>query len=236
MNQLINETRLLLQQETDEKYRDFNSSLIPGEASPMLGVRMPKIRGIAKAIAKENGWEYIRAVEETEKEGPVYHEELLLHGIIIGYLKCGDDERKELLDRFAPVINNWAVCDCSCMTYKFMKKNQEEWFSYLLKYIESPREYEIRFAVVSMLDHFVTEPFIDRVLTCMDGIHHEGYYVKMAVAWAVSVCFVKFPEKTKVFLRKNRLDDFTQNKSIQKIRESYRVKKEDKEEILQWKR
>ena len=60
--------------------------------------------------------------------------------------------------------------------------------------------------------------------------------MKMAVAWAVSVCYVKFPEKTEKFLLKNTLDDFTHNKAIQKIRESYRVSKEEKERLNQWKR
>ena len=58
----------------------------------------------------------------------------------------------------------------------------------------------------------------------------------MAVAWAVSVCYVKFPEKTRAFLLNNELDDFTHNKSIQKIRESYRVSKAEKEELKGWKR
>ena len=48
----------------------------------------------------------------------------------------------------------------------------------------------------------------------------------MAVAWAISVCYVKFPEKTMQFLKNNNLDDFTYNKALQKMLESYRV--EDK--------
>ena len=55
--------------------------------------------------------------------------------------------------------------------------------------------------------------------------------MRMAVAWAISVCFVKYPKQTEAFLVENRLDDFIQNKAIQKIRESYRVKKEDKERL-----
>ena len=68
------------------------------------------------------------------------------------------------------------------------------------------------------------------------GICGRPDYVKMAAAWAVSVCYVKFPEKTEVFLRKNLLDDFTHNKAIQKIRESYRVSKEEKERLKELRR
>jgi len=39
----------------------------------------------------------------------------------------------------------------------------------------------------------------------------------------LSVCFVKYPGKTMKFLRDNNLDDWTYNKALQKIVESYRV-------------
>ena len=88
------------------------------------------------------------------------------------------------------------------------------------------------------LEYFIVKEgyMWDRVLEILGKVHHEGYYVKMAAAWAVSVCYVKFPEKTEVFLRKNLLDDFTHNKAIQKIRESYRVSKEDKERLKELRR
>ena len=156
--------------------------------------------------------------------------------MIIGYLKCDMEERMRFLDEFVPQINNWAVCDSSCMTYKFMKKDQELWYRYLEKFFDSNQEYEIRFGIVSLLDHFVTEEFIERVLDKLAGICHEGYYVKMAAAWAVSICYVKFPKQTWELLEGDELDDFTHQKSIQKIRESYRVSKEEKEKVLGLKR
>ena len=220
----------------DEKYREFNRSLVPGETAPMLGVRMPHLRGIAKEIAKNAGeqmdvYPYIEELAGLEKDGQAYHEELMLHGMVIGYLKCDMETRKQLLDGFVPVINNWAVCDSCCMTYKFMKNDQAEWFSYLKKFLSGSGEYEIRFGVVCLLDHFVNEAYIEQVLSILEEIKQDGYYVKMAVAWAVSVCYIKFPKETERLLYENRLDDFTHNKSIQKIRESYRVSKEEKERL-----
>ena len=58
--------------------------------------------------------------------------------------------------------------------------------------------------------------YIQNVLQWMNRIDHEGYYVKMAVAWALSVCYVKFPKETMLLLKENRLDDFTYNKALQK--------------------
>ena len=51
----------------------------------------------------------------------------------------------------------------------------------------------------------------------------------MGVAWGIATTYAKFPQETQAFLLKNELDDFTYNKAIQKMLESYRVSAEDKE-------
>lgn len=220
----------------EEEYRRFNRSLIPGDIAPILGVRIPALRKIAKKIAAEKGREYLKALSQAEKTGRVYYEELLLHGMMIGYLDCRRKEREKLLTAFIPVIDNWSVCDSSCITYKFMKTDREEWFAYLHSYVGSEGEYAVRFALVCMLNFFVTEPFVDRVLKVLEEVRHEGYYVKMAAAWTVSVCYTKFPEETLGFFKNNALDDFTHNKAIQKIRESLQVSREEKEALKKWRR
>lgn len=231
---MAGEVRSLLHASAEEEYRRFNRSLIPGNIAPILGVRIPALRKIAKKIAKEKGREYLEELYQAEETGRVFYEELLLHGMIIGYLDCGRGEREKLLAAFIPAIDNWSVCDSSCITYKFMKTDMEEWFAYLRGYVGSEGEYEVRFAIVCMLNFFVTEQFILRVLKVLEEVRHEGYYVKMAVAWAVSVCYVKFPEEAFEFLKDNQLDDFTHNKAIQKIRESLQVSREEKEALKKW--
>ena len=63
-----------------------------------------------------------------------------------------------------------------------------------------------------------------------------GYYAKMAVAWAVSVYFVKFPDQVMEYLKQSSLDDWTYNKALQKITESFRVDKETKKLVRQMRR
>ena len=213
-----------LEKNADPSYREFHRSLVPGLEN-FLGVRVPKLREISRKAAREDYWSF---AGEADRET---YEELMIRGMMIGYARLTREEQRRELEKFVPLINNWAVCDCCCSTYKFMKKDQEEWFAFLRTYAASDKEYEIRFSLVSMLDFFINEDYIDQVLEILGQVRHEGYYVKMAASWAVSICYVKFPEKTEKFLRKNLLDDFTHNKSIQKIRESYRVSKEDKERL-----
>lgn len=107
---------------------------------------------------------------------------------------------------------------------------------FLQPYLRSDQEYEIRFGVVMLLNFYLNERYIDQVLTALDQISHEAYYVKMAVAWAISMAYVKQPEVTLRYLNQNNLDDFTYNKALQKITESYRVDPESKQMIRSMKR
>lgn len=117
-----------------------------------------------------------------------------------------------------------------------MEKEPEYWFDYLRGYQNSKEEFELRFMIVSMMAHFVDEEYIDEILKICENTRHDGYYTKMGAAWAIQACYVKFPEKTRMLLEHNEMDDFTHNKAIQKIRESYRVSREEKEELNRLKR
>lgn len=75
-------------------------------------------------------------------------------------------QRLSLLDEFVPLIDNWAICDCCAATYKFTLKNLDEVFNYILKY-KNGSEYEVRFMCVMMLDYFLNEEYIDKVLNIL---------------------------------------------------------------------
>ena len=60
-----------------------------------------------------------------------------------------------------------------------------------------------------LLDHYMKREYLDRLFATAQSVHHEGYYVKMAVAWLISICFVKFYDETMAFMKQAKLDDFT---------------------------
>lgn len=229
------EIRKELEQAAEKDYKEFNAKLLPG-VEELLGVRLPRLREIAKRVTKSGALEYLTQMKEADWSQGAYYEEKLLFGLVIGYAKMDDKTRKEWLDLFVPVIDSWGVCDSCCMTYKWMKKQPEYWWDYLQQWIQSDTEYGIRFGMVCMLGHFVDEAYIQEILNVCGHVSHDGYYAKMAQAWLVSVCFVKFPEQTYAFLQEDRMDAFTHNKSIQKTCESYRVTKEWKETLRGLKR
>lgn len=213
----------------DKKYQEFHSGLCPNTDN-IIGVRIPKLREMAKEIAKENPKEFLNRIDDT------YYETVMLYGMVIGYMKADVEERQKYLDIFVPKINNWAICDCCTSTYKFTNKNLEKMWNYIQKYLKSNQEFEIRFSVIMMVDYYLNEQYIDKVFTEINKIRHEGYYVKMGVAWLISVAFIKYEEKTRKFLANNQLDDFTYNKALQKIIESKRVPQEIKSEMKNLKR
>ncbi|MBO5284249.1 MAG: DNA alkylation repair protein, partial [Alphaproteobacteria bacterium] len=57
---------------------------------------------------------------------------------------------------------------------------------------------------------------------------YTGYYDKMAVAWLISIAYIKFLKETEAFLLNTPLDEFIFRKSISKICDSFRIKKETK--------
>ena len=231
---MIKEIREELDQLGEESYKQFNQKLIPG-TDHVIGVRMPALRKLAKGIAKTDSKQYLEEAQ-TEIDERSAHEEIMLYGLVLGYAKMSIEQRMQALDMFVPKIHNWAVCDSCCMGYKFMEKEQEVWFSYLRKYQNSSREFEVRFFIVSLLAHYINEAYIEQVLEILNHTSHEGYYVKMAVAWAISIYFIKFPEPVMPYLEHNHLDDWTYNKALQKITESFRVDQETKTIIRSMKR
>ena len=194
----------------DLKYKEFHSSLCPN-VDNIIGVRIPYLRNMAKEIAKNDYKEFLENVKDE------YYEELVLHGLVIGYAKITIEETIEYLKEFIPKIDSWAVCDTTCSNLKIAKKYQKEMWDFLENYIKSNKEFEIRFAVVMYLNYYLTEEYIDKVLERIDKITSKDYYAQMAIAWMLSFAYIRQKDKTLEYIKNNNLDKFTQNKAIQKI-------------------
>lgn len=220
-------TKILEAAEKD--YKKFSASLIPN-IDNVLGVRIPALRQLAKEIYKDSGTDYLN-YDNTE-----YMEEVMLQGMIIGLLKDKPENILKEVEKFIPKIDNWAVCDIFCGGLKFTNKNKELVWEFIQKYLNSEKEYDKRFGLVMILGYFTDDEYIDKVLNILDNFSHEGYYARMGAAWALSICYVKQPEKTFEYLKKSKLDKWTFNKGIQKTCESLRVDKNTKEILKSLKR
>lgn len=218
-----------LEQLREPEYQAFTSKLLPG-VEHILGVRLPELRKLAKKLAKDNWKEYLEEASDDSME------EIMLQGMTLGYARGEVQEKELFLRKFIPKIDNWSVCDSCCATIKLAKEEPEEMWNFLQEYLQSEQEFEVRFALVQLLDYYVNSTYIGKVLQQIDRIQNKAYYVQMAQAWAVSICYRDFPKETEPFLKQNHLDDFTHNKALQKIVESLKVSKEEKEYIRSLKR
>lgn len=193
---------------------------------PILGVRMPALRKLARELTKEEGWRSFVQAQNFSS-----YEEVMLAGLVIAGAKCQEEERISLLLGFLPNIDNWAICDCVASSLKNAPKKRALYLSFIDENLRSSREFSVRFSLVMLLDHFVEQDMLPRIFAATDSLCQDGYYVKMGAAWLLSVCYVKFPAETMAYLKNNTLDKFTYNKTLQKIVESNRVGQETKSRI-----
>lgn len=214
----------------DEKYKEFHSRLCPGTDN-IIGVRVPVLRKFAKDLAKE--YDIEKLLEEIDNE---YYEEIMLQGMLIGLSKADFNVVLSYIEKFVPKIDNWAVCDVFCGGLKVTNKHKKEMWDFLGKYLKSNKEFEIRFGVVMILSYYIDKEYLLEDFRVFNSITNDAYYVQMAVAWAVSVCLVKFYDETVKYLKTCTLDKFTYNKSIQKAIESYRITDKQKDELRKMKR
>lgn len=214
----------------NKEYKEFHSKLCPGTDN-IIGIKIPVLRTYAKQIFKNPKWDKYVLFDKTK-----YYEEIMLQGMLIGLAKKNNIQTTlHMAEKFIVKIDNWAVCDVFCAGLKTVKKNKTEVWNFIKKYLNSQKEFELRFAIVIILSYYIDEKYLSDIFRIFDKIKHDGYYVKMAVAWAISNAFVKYPKETMHYLKNNELDTFTYNKALQKITESLRVSKETKEIIKKMK-
>ena len=210
--------------EAEPDYREFAASLIPN-CSNLLGVRLPKLRKKATEIAKIDANYFLKNYE------CIYFEELLLKGMVIGTLETDSKEFLTLISEYVPLITNWSLCDSFCAGLKLTNKHKKEVWKFLQPYLKSKKEFELRFAVVMILNYFVTDEWINKVLKALFTLKSDKYYAQMGIAWAISICMTKYFDLTLEYLKNNPPDFIILKKSVQKGCESLCLSKEQKQTL-----
>ena len=221
-----------LREKADIKYKEFHSGLCP-DTNNILGIRVPVLRQYAKELLRKYDYEFL--LQNTDNK---YYEEIMLQGMIIGLSKEKDFGKIEkYIIEFIPKIDNWAVCDVFCAGLKITKKYKKEMWELIGKYLKSKKEFELRFGIVMILDFYIEENYLQEDFKIFENINSKDYYVQMAVAWAISICLIKYYDETLLFLKdkKEKFDKFTYNKALQKGIESFRLTKEQKETLRKMK-
>ena len=208
----------------EDEYREFTRKLIDCER-PLVGVRIPVVREIAGRIPFELYGEFLQVK-------PVTIEEVLVRGMLIS--KMSYDEMLEWFDSQVDEIDNWSTCDVFCSgVAKVVKKRRDEFLENKIDgLLDDPREFAVRVGLVMLKCAYVDARWLAVIFDRVEKLGaREEYYIRMAIAWLVAECFIKYPEETMGYLKVSRLPKWTFNKTISKICDSYRVEAEVKEMV-----
>ena len=209
------------------KYKQFSEKIIFDNT--ILGINIPTLIKIANEIYKGN---YIEFLEISKNDT---YEEKLIYALVISNIK---DYNVVIcyINKYKYKINNWALCDILCSHLKIVKKYQKEFLMYIKRNIKNQNLWIKRMCFVLLLNYYIEEEYINDIFDMINKYNSNDYYVQMSVAWLISICYVKYKEKTLKYLENKELDNFTYNKALQKIIESKRVTKEEKNIIRNMKR
>lgn len=202
----------------DTQYKAFHSKLVPNiNADKIIGVRTPELRKLAKEYAKNKQIDDFLASAEHD-----YYEETNLHGFIISETKDYDQCIKEL-DRFLPVVDNWATCDLLSPKVFKQKKNHERLIEDIKRWMSSDQPYTVRFGIEMLMSYFLDDDFKPEYLQWVAKEKGEHYYIKMMVAWFFETALAKQWNAAIPFIEQKTMDKWVHNKAIQKAVESYRI-------------
>lgn len=224
----------------EEKYRQGHIRIInalPGRK--ILGLHLPEMKQTAKELARQaDVLELLHAFEKEHQAErfSLTYEETLIWGLTINALKCPTEERLDLLRRYIPVLDNWAVCDSFCCNAKWaLKIPTEDLWVFLQPYFQSKKEFEVRFAIVMSMCYLMKEEWLDIVFHQLEALDLSAirseythlptpYYVRMGMAWLLATALAKFPDATRSYVKASSLSEDVKRLYARKARESFRTK------------
>lgn len=162
----------------EEKYRTGHiriTNALPGRA--IMGVHIPEMKKLAGEMVRgENAAGLISGFEKEAGKGrtALTHEEMMVWGMMINGFRperhgCGSDAKVRMLMNFVPHIDNWAVCDTFTSGAKWLGKLEGGW-DVLCRYFASDKDFEVRFATVAAMCHFLDRKFLPRIFFRFDSL------------------------------------------------------------------
>ena len=210
----------------NETYAAFNQRIV-NTKMPVIGVRVPDLRRLARELAPDMSAADISELLTAQNESFDY---VLLCGLLITHTRLDDRMAIDLAKQYLPHVDSWAHIDI------FVEKKRrfagEIWWDFALECLQSEAEFTVRYGVIALMTNFLDEAHIDQVFAALRNVKHDGYYVKMALAWLYATSAVNFFELTLAELENGHIDAWTRNKAYQKMRESRRFTPEEQEIIL----
>ena len=147
----------------------------------VYSVRMPVINEIAKS-QKAGGFPLVTALWTSGS-----YAERMLAAKILGFNCRMDPEGSiDLLKRFSPDVDNWAICDtlCSEGIRPITKRNSEMVIGLAQSFLESDLMWIRRMGVVLLIHYAKIPGRKDEIRTMIEPLKSEKeHYIKKAILW-----------------------------------------------------
>ncbi|MDR0950627.1 MAG: DNA alkylation repair protein [Candidatus Ancillula sp.] len=241
-----------------EKLAAFNKKLSPDTKKLITGCRVPDLRKVAKRLIKLGNFSYncdgltnlksfIRAIDWYS------FEETIVVGIVVANLRSKSETEDSLKSQFLEFwlahADGWAITDTVDSSLKPVEDRDLPWlWTFVKKYTEKLKngdfkynQFERRFCINILFQYFLIDQYFKDSFEVVLKLWSPEYYVQMATAWFFQVAAVNDLELTltkmnraiKDSIKDSRagceIDKFTYNKSLQKMIESRKFSKLEKE-------
>lgn len=210
--------------EQDEGYREFQSALIKNDSIHLIGVRMPILRRLAR--------EWKGELESFLAFPDEWYEVTFLKFSLYALLPF--DMFTANICEMVGLLDNWATTDG--FHAKCIAKHREEFLPYIRAFSCDGREFVERYALVSLLHDYVEEQYLPEIFAALERADGTKYYTGMGAAWLFSEVLVKQYDAGREYLKEGKLSPFVHNAAIRKATESFRLSKEQKEELKSFKK
>ena len=205
------------------EYASFNRR-IANTKKDVTGVRLPDMRRLAKDISKGMDAAAVLAfLKETDENS---FEQVMVAGLVIDYAKLTDAEKISLTREYLKYADSWALIDS--FTGKLKRFDEKLWWDFAVECLGSDEEFTVRYGVIRFMESFLAAEQLPDVFAALRGVRHEGYYVKMGMAWLYADAALLDFKATIEEVDNPTTDPWTRKKALQKMLESYRITDEQK--------
>lgn len=202
---------------TDPAYADYQKKIITDSVYPMLFVRMPVVRRIAREVSRGD-WKGVANCCSFS-----CYEEVLTVCLAAAGANAELAERWDVLKPMLTRLDSWAMTDSIVPTLGVKPEERAAAWGFALDCLHGDGEYIRRFGIVLLLNFFLIPEYLDDVEEAIISIRDQRYYVQMACAWLLAEMAVRDWHRVEGVLNSGRVDLFVHNMTIRKIRESLRI-------------
>lgn len=180
MNEQLKQIQQLLQQKSTPEALAAQKKFVPGKMK-IYGVRTPVLNELSKQF-KAGGYDLIKELWDAG----AFEEKLLAVKILQKIAKKDAARSLQLVQYFAPGIDNWAVCDAIGMQglQTILKTHQKEIFALAKKYNTAANFWERRLSLVLVEWYTRDKTLHTEIKKLVKPLENdEEYYVKKAAVW-----------------------------------------------------